>query len=66
MCNCIARLEEKGFVERECVYEDKDFIEKGYLIRRYKKTQHGIEDTHRVFHLNYCPACGEKIPQPTT
>jgi len=61
MCNCIKTLEEKGFVERESVYEDEDFKDKGYLIRKYKKTKSGFKDSKVVFRLNYCPACGEKL-----
>ena len=65
MCNCISALEAKGFIEREATYEDHDFKEKGYMIRKYNKTSRGIKDTHKVFRLNYCPACGDRILQVT-
>ena len=61
MCNCIATLVEKGFIERECVYEDSDFKDKGFRIRKYEKGGKHIIETDRVFHMNYCPACGEKL-----
>ena len=61
MCNCILKLTDKGFVERESVYENHDFIDKGYMIRKYKKQSRQTLATNQVFHLNYCPACGEKI-----
>jgi hypothetical protein len=61
MCNCLLALVEKGFVERETTYEDQDFKEKGFLLRKYKKTKAGIKDTKHIFQLNYCPACGERI-----
>ena len=60
MCNCIATLVNKGFIERESVYEDSDFKDKGYMIRKYEKTRQVIIKTNGVFHVNYCPACGEK------
>lgn len=64
MCKCIFTLEEKGFVERERVYEDHDFKEKGFLLRKYKRTKSGFSvDTRESFRMNYCPACGEKIEE---
>ena len=61
MCDCVLALEEKGFLERESVYEDKDYKDKGFLLRKYKKVKTGFKDGKVVFRLNYCPACGEKI-----
>jgi len=61
MCDCILELVQQGFVERETTYEDEDFKEKGFLVRKYKRMKKGIVDTHRVFRLNYCPACGSKL-----
>jgi hypothetical protein len=64
MCKCLLLLVEKGFVERETVYEDEDFKEKGFQIRKYKRVKGGLfADANHVFRLNYCPACGEKIPK---
>lgn len=61
MCDCISKLVDMGFVERGCVYEDLDYKEKGYRIPLYKKKGKRIIDGKKVFRLNYCPACGEKI-----
>jgi len=61
MCNCIDVLVDKGFVERETVYENLDFVDKGYKIRLYKQKPQRTIVTNQVFHLNYCPACGDKI-----
>ena len=61
MCNCINQLVEKGFIERESVYENKDFVDKGYQVRKYKRLSKNTVATNQVFRLNYCPACGEKI-----
>lgn len=61
MCDCINQLVEKGFVERESVYENQDFVDKGYQLRKYKHLSKKTVATNNVFHLNYCPACGEKI-----
>lgn len=61
MCDCINKLVEKEFVERESVYENQDFVDKGYQIRKYERLSRKTVATNNVFHLNYCPACGEKI-----
>lgn len=61
MCKCIENLVEKDFLERECIYENQDFQDKGYLIRLYKKSGNLIVSSDRVFVINYCPACGEKV-----
>jgi len=61
MCDCINQLVEKGFVERESVYENQDFVDKGYQVRKYKRFSRKTVATNNVFHLNYCPACGGKI-----
>lgn len=54
MCDCINKLEGKGYVRKDTVYEDNDFVDKGYSIRH-------LEKEATFFHLNYCPACGESI-----
>lgn len=64
MCDCLLVLVKQGFVERETTYENEDFVEKGFLLRKYKMTSEGIKDARHVFHLNYCPACGKKIDSP--
>jgi hypothetical protein len=62
MCDCINGLVDKGFIERQTVYENNNFVDKGYMIRKYKKDNKGkIASTNKVFILNYCPACGKKI-----
>ncbi len=63
MCNCIEKLVAKGFVERESVYEDDNFVDKGYRIREYTRAGRVVTATNHVFNLNYCPACGEKLGQ---
>ena len=61
MCECINQLVEKGFVEKESVYDNQDFVDKGYLIRKYTKVKNKVVATNRVFGINYCPACGERV-----
>lgn len=61
MCDCINVLVEKGFVERLSIYENNDFVDKGYMIRKYKRLSRKTVATNNVFHLNYCPACGDKL-----
>jgi len=64
MCNCILELVQRGFVERETTYQDEDFKEKGFQVRSYRRTGvKSVVDTGRVFRLNYCPACGKKLPK---
>ena len=63
MCNCISELVNKRFIERECVYENRDFVDKGYQIRKYTKRGHTITATNCVFRINYCPACGMQIKE---
>ncbi|KKK87023.1 hypothetical protein LCGC14_2757390 [marine sediment metagenome] len=60
-CACINKLVEKGFVERETVYENQDFVDKGYLLRKYINQGKNSVATNRVFGLNYCPACGQRL-----
>ncbi len=61
MCDCINQLEEKGFVKRESVYENQDFIDKGYLLRKYAQVKGKVATTNQFFKINYCPACGERV-----
>jgi len=63
VCGCIQELEEKGFVERESIYneESKDFEDKGFAIRKCKNRGGQPVGTNEYFRINYCPACGEKI-----
>ena len=63
MCDCIEKLVDKGFVERQTIYENFDYKDKGFLLREYKlgNTQKVAFPTKHVFQMNYCPACGGKL-----
>jgi hypothetical protein len=62
-CDCISKLEDKGFIERECLYKDYDYQEKGWMIQKFKMGNTGkiAFPTNKYFHINYCPACGKKV-----
>jgi len=64
MCDCIKKLVASDYIEEEIYYDNDtlDFKHSGkFAIRAYRKnSKDKIIDTHHVFILNYCPACGEK------
>ncbi|MDD3984253.1 MAG: hypothetical protein PHU54_10030 [Candidatus Omnitrophica bacterium] len=61
MCKCFQAAVARGYVLVHSVYENQDFVDKGYHMPLSVRTETG--NRREVFlPVHYCPTCGEKVP----